>query len=259
MLRGFGAFFGSSCLYTASTAAERTDEDSSIFSDPVFNDVPISHVYYEAIQFLAMTEPGHSEHTYLPTEREQFRPREPITRGELARIYERSLDVNPPQAKVDTVSFEDVTATEHGTETQKAIHTLVAADIMSGISEDEFRPSDPVTNQKALHLLTFFDLLYEKPHGRLSREEALEAFRDADQISEWARPRVGKAVARGYVNPGFPENEPDNDLLEPRANCERGQFAVYLYRKLAFSMPGDEQVDAMPGFFEVIDHVFEQW
>lgn len=259
MLCSSGAFFGGSCLYTASTAAEGPDDDSSIFSDPVFTDVPRSHVYYEAIQFLAMTDPGHAEHTYLPTEHEQFRPREPITRAELARIYERSLDVDPDRSKIDDVSFEDVTAAEYGTETQKAIHTLVAADIMSGTSEDEFRPEKTVTNQEALYLLTLYSLMYEYRYGRLSGNEALEAFSDADQIADWARLRVGRAAARGYVNPGFPENDPDKDRLEPRADCERGRFAVYLYRKLAFSMSGDERIDTDPGLFELIDFLREEW
>ena len=72
-----------------------------------------------------------------------FRPKETVTRGEMALFLQRAYDLQPSTR----VKFKDVTL--NGTSAAYAISALVAENITSGYPDGTFRPNAPVERGEA--------------------------------------------------------------------------------------------------------------
>lgn len=229
---------------TAVGAATGAGPDTSSHTQPAFSDVPQSSLYYEAIQHLGTNSPDHRGGVYLSGYPDgTFRPARKVSRAEFAALYDAAFDIRVNQNDLDEIYFSDVENINGSQDhwAKEPIYRLAAAGIIAGIGANQFAPSRTVTREEALHMLTLHDLPGETDHSQQRRDWALGYFRDSSVISGWARPRVGEAAARGYLNPGFPAKDDTASLIEPTFGCNRGLVAVYLYRKLGFHMADDDR------------------
>ncbi len=100
-----------------------------------YDDVPVSHPAFPAIQFLAITQvmPGAPEHLH-------FRPADPLTREEaasaLACILKLKARVTPRTLPADVAAESDSAA---------AIAACVRSGLIAVSPDRNFRPADPVT------------------------------------------------------------------------------------------------------------------
>jgi hypothetical protein len=240
--RVLGALTATLGSATVGIVAGNTPETTN-HRQQAFSDVPQSSLYYEAIQYLGTNSPSHRTGPYLSGYPDgTFRPGQMVSRAEFAALYDSAFDIQVSQADLDDVYFSDVENTGRGDHWAKEpIYRLAAAGIIAGVAPNRFAPNQTVTREQALHMLTLYDLPGESDQSQQRRDWALAYFRDNTVISNWARPRVGEAAARGYLNPGFPAKDDTASLIEPQFGCNRGLVAVYLYRKLGFHMPADDQ------------------
>lgn len=83
-----------------------------------------------------------------------FRPKETVTRGEMALFLQRAYDLQPSTR----VKFKDVTL--NGTSAAYAISALVAENITSGYPDGTFRPNAPVERGEAAILMAKTVMLF---------------------------------------------------------------------------------------------------
>jgi hypothetical protein len=241
VLGALAATLGSTAIGTVSGSSPETNNHNQ----PAFSDVPPSNLYYEAIQYLGTNSPDHRGGVYLSGYPDgTFRPFDKVSRAEFAAVYDSAFDIQASQEEIDDVYFkdmEDISGQGRDHWAKEPVYRLAAAGIIAGVGNERFAPDQTVTREQALHMLTLFDHPGESDHSQQRRDWALAYFRDNTTISNWARPRVGEAAARGYVNPGFPARDDTASLIEPQFGCNRGLVAVYLYRKLGFHMSDDDR------------------
>ncbi|QSZ27623.1 S-layer homology domain-containing protein [Aceticella autotrophica] len=142
-----------------------------------------------------------------------FRPDNPVTRAEFVTFTNRSNNLT----KTADINFKDVKSTDwFYNEIQKA----KAANIVSGYDDNTFRPNNSITREEAAAILT--RLLKLQP----VTQDALKGFKDASQVSDWAKDAVNTAVYYGLIK-GYPDNTvgPDNPIT-------RAETVVILNRAL---------------------------
>lgn len=128
--------------------------------------------------------------TILGYEDGTFRPKNSITRGELAKILAVTLKLE--ENKEAAAHFVDVVGKWH----QGYIGALYNANIMIGISADKFGAANNVTREElAVILLRIFEL--EEIANELNLE--LE-FDDAEEIATWAKNAVAFAHKIGLMD-----------------------------------------------------------
>ena len=96
----------------------------------------------------------------------------------------------------------------------------VAACANAGIvqgSDGKFRPNDFITREELIKILV---CACEKEVPR----DSVFVFQDDENISDWARPYISRAVATGMIN-GTEENK-----ILPKAAASRAEMAVMIYR-----------------------------
>ena len=136
-----------------------------------------------------------------------IRPNNPITRAQIATIVNRAFGV---KEMASLSGNSDVIANAwYYKEMQKAV---MMGTMKMAIS---MRPNDNITRQEAFTIL-----------GRALKMEDgsksdLAKFSDASQIADWAITSMGAMVKAGYI-------KGDNNLLNPKANMTRAQFAVVM-------------------------------
>ena len=137
------------------------------------------------------------------------------TRGQLVTILYRIA--GEPSVEGLENPFEDV---EDGVWYTDAIVWAVHAGVVNGVSENEFKPNDRITRQQ---LVT---ILFRYSGAEAVAEDHLEAFADADTVSEFARDAVNWAVGEGIIN-GVSDT-----LLAPHDPANRAQICAILVRYL---------------------------
>jgi hypothetical protein len=135
-----------------------------------------------------------------------FRPRDPVTRGQMATFLQRALDLEP----ITTTRFPDVGRTPHA----PGIGAVERAGIASGHVDGTFRPGAAVTRGQ---MATFLQRAFDLPNA------ATRSFRD---VRGTHGPAIGAVAARGVAG-GYPDG-----TFRPDRPVTRGQMASFLARAL---------------------------
>jgi hypothetical protein len=138
-----------------------------------------------------------------------FDPDAPMTRGELAVILDRLLQLKNEAPN----TFPDLPANKPYT---RSVLKCVAAGFIQGNGVN-IRPEDPITREETLTILG-------RALGIEPEETCDKAFQDEDNISPWARGYVNALVNAGYIK-GVSDN-----LLAPDRSLTGGAIATVLDR-----------------------------
>lgn len=141
-----------------------------------------------------------------------FEPRANLTRGQLVTILYNLSGAQVGEETLANLPFADVK--------QKSYYALPIAwaygqKIVSGYSEQEFRPDQNITREEMSQILS----AYLADRGVSETEETPLAFGDREKISRWALPVVRKVCALGL----FSGDEKGN--FAPKANASRAEAA----------------------------------
>lgn len=104
----------------------------------------------------------------------------------------------------------------------KAVIWAKETGITSGTSEKTFSPNEPVTREQLV--LMFMKYAEKVDRWNISIKADIEAYRDADKISKWAKSALGWAVSTGVIAGN------GNGTLNPKGNTTRAELAQILYK-----------------------------
>ena len=151
-----------------------------------------------------------------------YQPNRDITRAEFAAIVVRTLGL---KIEDGPTPFTDVKKSDWYSE---VVQTAYAYNLISGYENGTFRPTDKITREqamviiaKAMEITKLIETLGGKPG-----EHPLHTYADADQISNWAKDGVTKALQANIIS-GRSHTE-----LAPKANITRAEVALIVERLL---------------------------
>jgi len=147
----------------------------------------------------------------------KFRPDEPMTRAELARLIERMSDKEPTRKPIN---FEDV---KDKNPTASAIDGSVEKGFLKGYPNNEFRPTKDVPRVEVIVALA--SGLNLKKEGNASK--ILQVYTDRKKVPKWAVDKVAAATKAGIV-----VNHPKPTLLQPNKTATRAEVAVMIYQAM---------------------------
>lgn len=143
-----------------------------------------------------------------------FKPNGEMTRAELSQVIKKLLELKNTKG----ASFSDVNSDKWYYE---AILACKDADIVEGKGENIFKPEDKVLREEAVAMIA-------RALGIKEDEEiTLEKYKDADEVSDWAKGLFSKLVSDKVVN-GVSE-----DSLKPKSNVTRAQVLTVLNRAIS--------------------------
>jgi len=148
----------------------------------------------------------------------KFRPDEPITRSELARLIQRMPDKEPLRKPID---FKDV---KNKTPAASAIDHSVRTGYLKGYPDNAFRPDKEVPRVEVIAALA--SGLNLKPSAKSSK--TLEVYTDQKKVPKWAVNKVAAATEAGIV-----VNHPNPTLLQPNRKATRAEVAGMIYQAMA--------------------------
>ena len=157
-----------------------------------------------------------------------FRPGDPITRGELACMIAGLLRVKA----VGEGYFSDVTS---GDWYANGVNALYEMGIVTGYGDGTFRPGDPISHQELITILAnvgrWLNMDLYGYAGSMTGDEDDGAL---SHFSSWARPYADLCDAFGLLWEDASEIEPAGDAL-------REEAAALLYRLLTYTnvLPAD--------------------
>lgn len=186
-------------------------------SNPIFSDLPQNHWAYNAVKFMVERGiiTGYPDNT--------FRPNNPVTRAEFARIM--VIGLNLPIKVTDNPSFKDVPK-EHWAYpyVETAKYYLTGFRTQNG---DYFKPSDyAVREDMAVALVKAKGLQNENVDMNI-----LNNYVDKEQISKNLAKYVAIAIAKGImVGTQIPNS--NQYKFDPQGILTRAQAAMLLYNIL---------------------------
>ena len=148
----------------------------------------------------------------------KFRPDEPMTRAELARLIERMSDKEPNRKPID---FKDV---KDQSPAASAIDRSVKTGYLKGYPDNEFRPEKEVPRVEVIAALA--SGLNLKPSAKASK--TLQVYTDRKKLPKWAVDKVAAATEAGIV-----VNHPKPKLLQPNRTATRAEVAAMIYQAMA--------------------------
>jgi hypothetical protein len=164
-------------------------EDKPVENTTSFKDLSKEHWAFPFIQKLKQ------ENLLFVTDKENFMPDRPVTRGELAKQIEQAFSKNPT---LKSIKFKDVDAKDAiSGAIDKALEMLVS--LVSGLN---LKPSKNV-------------------------EETLKVYTDSAKIPQWAKEKIAAATEAGLV-----VNYPDPRVLNPTEKATRTDLATAFYQGL---------------------------
>jgi len=176
------------------------------------SDVPEGYWAYPFIKNLY-------DNGYLPDLSEgQFQPDAPLTRAEFAALLNTAMLEN---GAATTSTFADVPETYWA---QQAINQVVAAGYMSGYSDNEFRPDEPVPRYQVMATLTEGLGLAAPDDPQVTLQRFTD---DISGLPDWARDKVAAAVAADIA-----VNHPNVDELRPMETATRAEIAAMIHQAL---------------------------
>jgi hypothetical protein len=146
-----------------------------------------------------------------------FGPDQPVTRAQFAAIVRQAFD--QPEER-SAINFGDVPANYWATD---AIAEAYRQGFLSGYPGGIFRPEQEIPRVQALVSLT--NGLDVNASGSIN--EALNTYRDADQIPGYAEDEVAAATENAMV-----VNYPNIDTLRPQQAATRADIAAFIYQAL---------------------------
>lgn len=142
-----------------------------------------------------------------------FQPDGSMTRGMIVTVLWRMM--GSPQAE-NTAAFDDVAA---GSWYADAVRWASSEAIVSGYGDGRFGPTDPVTREQMMVILSGCAAYRGVP---VRTEGDLTVFSDADKIAGWAEDAVSWGVGAGLLN------GTGNGMLNPKGTATRAEAAKIL-------------------------------
>lgn len=149
----------------------------------------------------------------------KFRPDEPMTRAELARLIQRISDDKEPIRK--PIDFKDVT---DKSPVAPAIDHTVKTGYLKGYPNNEFRPEKNIPRVEVITALA--SGLNLKRSAKASK--TLQIYTDRTKVPKWAVDKVAAATEAGIV-----VNHPKPTLLQPNRTATRAEVAAMIYQAMA--------------------------
>jgi hypothetical protein len=149
----------------------------------------------------------------------KFRPDEPMTRAELARLIQRMSDDKEPLRK--PIDFKDV---KDNSPAAPAIDGSVQKGFLKGYPDKAFRPEKEVPRVEVIAALA--SGLNLKPSAKASK--TLQVYTDRKKVPKWAVSKVAAATEAGIV-----VNHPKPTLLQPNKIATRAEVAAMIYKAMA--------------------------
>ena len=149
----------------------------------------------------------------------KFRPEEPMTRAELARLIQRMSDDKEPIRK--PIDFKDVT---DKSPVAPAINHTVTTGYLKGYPNNEFRPDKNIPRVEVI--LALASGLNLKRSAKASK--TLQIYTDRTKVPKWAVDKVAAATEAGIV-----VNHPKRTLLQPNRTATRAEVAAMIYQAMA--------------------------
>ncbi|MEG5159212.1 S-layer homology domain-containing protein [Microcoleus sp. AT3-A2] len=149
----------------------------------------------------------------------KFRPDEPMTRAELARLIQRMSDDKKPIRK--PIDFKDV---KDKSPVAPAIDHTVKTGYLKGYPNNEFRPEKQIPRVEVIAALA--SGLSLKPSTKASK--TLQLYTDRTKVPKWAVNKVAAATEAGIV-----VNHPKRALLQPNRTATRAEVAAMIYQAMA--------------------------
>ena len=176
---------------------------------PRFADVARGSWYFDAVE--KITEMG----LFAGTSATEFSPDMPMTRAMLVTVLHR-LDGKP--AVSSGTAFKDVAANTWYTD---AIAWASVNGIVNGYTTDTFGTNDSISRQDMVTIL----YRYLKYKGLTPADgTALDAYTDAADVSDYAKPAVQWAYAKVLIK------GTSDTTLSPKDDCTRAQVATIILR-----------------------------
>jgi hypothetical protein len=148
----------------------------------------------------------------------KFRPEEPMTRAEVARLIQRMSDQEPSRKAID---FKDVS---DNSPVAPAIDHTVKTGYLKGYPNNEFRPDKNIPRVEVI--LALASGLNLKRSARASK--TLQLYTDRTKVPKWAVDKVAAATEAGIV-----VNHPKRTLLQPNRTATRAEVAAMMYQAMA--------------------------
>jgi hypothetical protein len=149
----------------------------------------------------------------------KFRPDEPMTRAELARLIQRMSDDKEPIRK--PIDFKDV---KDKSPVAPAIDHTVTTGYLKGYPNNEFRPDKNIPRVEVIAALA--SGLNLKRSAKASK--TLQVYTDRKKVPKWAVDKVAAATEAGIV-----VNHPKRALLQPNRTATRAEVAAMIYQAMA--------------------------
>ena len=148
----------------------------------------------------------------------KFRPDEPMTRAEVARLIQRMSDQEPSRKPID---FKDVS---DNSPVAPAIDHTVKTGYLKGYPNNEFRPDKNIPRVEVITALA--SGLNLKRSAKASK--TLQLYTDRTKVPKWAVDKVAAATEAGIV-----VNHPKRTLLQPNRTATRAEVAAMIYQAMA--------------------------
>ncbi len=145
-----------------------------------------------------------------------FSPGANVTRGDFMALLMRMLE---PEGSTEAGGFLDVPQDSYY---YMEIALAKALGIASGTGDGRFLPQSNVSRQDMV-VLTYRALLRTGALDEQSPRAALESFKDAKQISDYAQTALAVMVQSGAISGNT------DGTLNPQGNATRAEAAVFLY------------------------------
>ena len=174
-----------------------------------FEDVKTGEWYFESVEYAT------TNGLFKGVSDKEFAPNVTMNRAMLVTVLYR-LD-GEKNTKYEN-EFSDV---ESGTYYEEAVNWATENKIVSGISENEFAPSNEITREQLVVMLYRF----AKLNGKKVNEKAdLTSYEDFNEISDYAKEATAWAVKAGYINGR------SKTVLAPKGTATRAEVATILMR-----------------------------
>ena len=150
-------------------------------------------------------------------EGDTFKPDEPISRAQLARAITKAFPLSDEEA---SISFSDVADDFWALE---FINEAVKGGYMNGFPDRSFKAEQPVPRAQALTAM----VTGSNATVQGDADNVVQRYGDADDIEDWAVPKVAAATQAGLV-----VNHPDLSTLNPNEPATRAEVAAMIYQTL---------------------------
>ncbi|WP_284638153.1 S-layer homology domain-containing protein [Paenibacillus silviterrae] len=152
---------------------------------------------------------------------ERFSPDREITRAEFAAIVVRGLGLKPEQGEA---VFTDVKAEDWYSGT---VAVANAYGLISGFEDGTFRPTEQITREQAMVIMSKAMKLTGLEAGQSSdTSRSVVSFTDNALISDWAKQSIAESLQAGLIS-GRAEG-----ILAPKALISRAEVAVIMQKLL---------------------------